>query len=354
MRPDLLKTCSMLGLALLLLAPGQTARAGDDQIILWDGTSLDEVTISKEASDKIRYKLRGRSAEVASERVREIVHGEAPEVYQQAEGARNGGRLKRSLGLFETARGDTGAPEWLRPWATFRKAEVGRSLGDAASLDGAVEEYETLLADYADHYLAARGHFGLAEALRNLDRASDSVDHYDALAGGDYGDRWRYMGMYGKGMAMLAQGRNNDARIEFAKISDQSSDPALRSRAAFGMGAALLQEKRYDDAISHFESLKDEALASGAATSPVVAAALVGLAQSYMKSNPDQEETRKRALLAYLEVTVLHAGSGEHYANALYGAAQIYRMMGKQARAEELERELKSQCPDSEPARKIK
>ena len=261
------------------------------------------------------------------------------------------GRLKRAMDLYENVRDQAGVPEWVKPWATYWIGEAGLTLGTPDALSRAVTELEKVVNDHSDHFVIARATYALAEALRQSDRGTDAEAQYEKLETGPWGDRWRHLAKYGKGMSLLARGENNLARTMFAQIRDQSIDPVLISRATFGEGAALINEKRYDDAIAHFARLKEEAASGGADAAPVIAAALVGLAESYLKADPANEQNKKRALIAYIEVTVLYSGAGENYAKALHGAAKIYRDLGQTARAEELERELKERCPDSEYAR---
>ncbi len=336
-------------LAAVSIEATEARAAGDDRIVLADGTSHEGVEILKEGHDKIRYKVKGSSKEINSANVVEIIHGDTPQLYGRAQGALAAGKLKRAVDNFRKA-AEKGGADWVKPWALYKAGEAAEGLS-ADAADAAIENLETVINDYPEHYVYPAAVYALGQLLRKAGQADEAEEQYSKLEEGSYGDRWRMKGKFGKGMAMLARGANNEARIMFTQISDQASDPALISQAAFGIGSALINEKRYEDAITHFERLKEDAASAGGGASQVVGAALVGLAKSYLEGGPSVEN-QKKALLAYLEVVVLYSGAGDYYAEALYEAAQIYKSLKQPERAEELIKELKARCPDSEYASK--
>jgi tetratricopeptide (TPR) repeat protein len=338
---------ALLALFIFLLPAGTVLGKGTDQIIKADGTVLKDVEIVRENYEKIVYRHKGSRVEDSPALIREIVHGDAPPIYSQAEGARLAGRYEAAIEAFKKA-GELKKPKWLGPYVSFSLAETYRVAGDAdrALLDKAAEAYQKFIKKNSKHLLIPRAIYGLADTFRRKDQYSDAKSQFDKLVEGKFGDRWQLWGKYGKGLTNLTSGANSQAIEEFTTLVDRAGTKKefrnLVILANLGKGRAFIQEKRFDDAVRFFKRLIERERGA----ERVIAGAYVGLGDCFLKQS-SSEDNKRRALFYYLHVVMLYPGAGEEYATALYKAAKLQKQLGNPSAARGLKDELKRCCPGS-------
>lgn len=340
---------------------GKKPAAGADAtekvtIVLTSGRQVEGCEIKEEKFAAIKYRpSRGPEESVKGEDVADILFDDPNPSYASGLSQLGAGLYERAVKSFGAAKTQAKDDSLLKVHATFYLGEALRGAGSADPekgsdmLKAAAEEYAKVP---GDHWLAPQAAYGLGLALAGAGKQSEALASFKKLDNG-FGDRWRYQGKLGEGMACLALKKAGDARqaFEIANSGASSRYPELAREAQVGIGKAYVMDKRYDDAVKFFDKILDQrgvdAESGGGAWA---GKGDCRYAQAQEKSS--DKGLLQEALLAYLTSTTRYAGSSS-YARSLYMAAEIYKKLGLPDQAENQAKELRARFPDSSWAKKL-
>ncbi|RMG19020.1 MAG: hypothetical protein D6731_00705 [Planctomycetota bacterium] len=320
-------------------------------IYLRQGRPLRKVSVREAGHDVVKYKERGRSTqEIKAERVREIRFLRAPGHYSSGLSKYRAGQFEKAAEAFALARSTAPEKSWVWPFSTYWLGQSKLMAGDAA---GAAKEFQALLSKHAEHFLAPAALYGLGQAQSAQGKASQAEATFAKLDEG-YGDYWRARAALGAGDAALAAKNATKARGHYQKAEGRASRyPEIRQAAQVGIGKSYVLSKAYDRAIEYFEGI----INSSGSDPEVAAHAWVGKGDClYAKAEAKRGDPAllKQALIAYQTCSVRYAGVPEAYPKALYQAGRIYERLGLAKLAEAQRRELKTRCPSTSWAAKLK
>ncbi|MBL4847287.1 MAG: hypothetical protein JKY65_17345 [Planctomycetes bacterium] len=314
-------------------------------IILDRGRELENVEIREEKWAAIKYRAKGtrRVEEVRGEKVLEIRYVDADPVYSSGVSRVRAGLYKRAVESFDKVLGaleDDNSWTWF--YSTYWRGEAKRLSGDAK---GAASDLKALTDKDPEHFLAPRAFFALGLAHGALKSASEAEAAFTKLDQG-FGQVWAAKAQLGLGDAYLMMGKLLEARRAYGLAGSRSQgDPNLRLGAQVGEAKCMVMRKEFDGALKTFASILRQKGISPA----VMAAAYAGKgdclrAQGESTSN---NETLKKALLAFQTVVVRFAGVPESYPRSLFRSAELYAKLGLEKLAELQRKELRSRCPSS-------
>jgi len=319
-------------------------------IITDNGSEIRDALIKKETFAEIVYATdsRGRNdKKLRGEEVKEIRFDDAPPEFMSGLSQLRAGRYDRAAKSFAEARKAKLA--WTSAHCTLY---MGEALRMAEDYSAAIGEYEKLLKNDADHFLAPAAIYGLGMAQAGDKKLSAALDNFKKLDRG-FGDYWRVKGKIGEGNAYLAQDKFTDSLRAFGIATDQAGRGPLRSEAIVGQGRAYVLSKQYDKANQLFDDLL-----RGSTLDPEVAGAAWAGRGDIRYAEAEQEnmdkDALKKALIAYQTCATQFAGVPNSYAKSLYMSAQIYRKLKMPKLAEYMEKELLDSRPGSPWAKKLK
>jgi tetratricopeptide (TPR) repeat protein len=181
------------------------------------------------------------------------------------------------------------------------------------------------------------------------------------------------------GDLLVAAGKYDDARIEYAKLAKAPS-PYYGLSSALLVGRAWQAEGKHDQALAEFakvlassqngalfDSLRlsatlDRAVSQAASGQGADATNTIG--QIIAQADPDDGKLLARAydalgdcylkagdkqgaLFAFLHIDLLYSNTAELHAKALHELATIWREAGRDSRAQEAAQKLTDKCPQS-------
>jgi tetratricopeptide (TPR) repeat protein len=323
-------------------------------LVLQSGKKRTNVRIREAKYTVIKFREKGRSGiqEIKADTVREIRYKSAPPTYSSGRSQLRGSRYDDAAASFTKAlsAAEAGSGPWL-----YASYYLGRAKLLGKDFEAAAKAFKRVLDKAPEDFLVPAATYGLGEALTGSGEYSKASATFSKLDDG-FGNYWRAQCQIGIGDAALAQKKGTPARKAYKMAESRGAAfPEIRQRALVGVGKSYVLSKSWSKALEEFERIITQAGAD-----PVVAGnAWVGkgdclMAQSKEKSGPKQKSLIKEALIAYQTCTVRYAGIPEAYPKALYQSASIYAKLGLANMAKLQRAELKSRCPSSSWAGKLK
>ncbi len=324
-------------------------------LMLHSGRRRKNVNVREAGYKEIKYKERGRSTStIKGQDVASIVYTSPPAQYATGRSKFRAQQYALAAASFTKARAEAKADSW--PWvhSTYW-------LGMCHLMNGAYDEAQTefgkVISKAPEHFLAPAAIFGLGEAQSGAGAHSKAKKTFSKLDEA-YGSYWRAKCQLGIGGAMLAKKDATEARKAFKFAEGRGSSYAeIRQAARVGEGKSYVLSKAWDRAVDIFKQT-----IQGAGVDPIVAGnayvgmgdCLMGKARDKGSSDPNYKNLLKEALIAYQNCAVRYAGIPEAYPKALYQSASLYAKLGLDKMAQLQRDELKSRCPSSSWAEKLK
>lgn len=314
------------------------AQEEDTIVINLGGGSTQEIrcNILRETYNNVLYKVGASRQTASADEVVDVVHGDAPHAYRQADDARKNGNWSEAIEGFKTLLNDR--KDWVKAYAQFYLAECYRMWGmsDSSKLQEAVKEYEVFVSKYTDHRFLPDAYYGKALAADRANLKDKAREAFSKLGSGNYGGKWGIVGQYG-----VASMTNDVQGLEKVIIqADQKGLTEISGAARLGLALALLNKKEYREAKKKFEEIVKKPEGVG---KEVLASAHNGLGDCY-KNLDNTDDGKKSALFEYLKVIVLYASAKDEYLRALKEAIALLDDIGgdvNKKRAEELRKEQK-------------
>jgi tetratricopeptide (TPR) repeat protein len=321
------------GLALLAVAIAAPLVEGDT-IVLANGNTLSDVTVTNATFERVAYETDGLPQSVDADQVLEL--------------ERASHNLSSVRGAFERgdyARAVKAVDDVLRFGKDWEKAEAsylrGKSLlesakQDAASLDAAVRSLDGYLQEYraAKDFFVPHATFALGSAYLQGDKTKSARQQFEALRR-DFGGRssvWKYRATIGEARAIVAAGSDPlQARRILNDVANDRLAPAIVRREANVLRGRVMNEQgQYDEAKQTLERFffgadasYDEFFAE--------ACLLVGDSFAGRGTRSDQEE----AEIWYLKATLFGKAYPRIFREAGTKLVALYKDMGSTERAEE-------------------
>lgn len=333
---------SRLAAALALVA-GLMGTAQADEVLLLDGSKFSNCKVLKENAREVQVDLDGNGAAdktVPSEEVADIQYADRSVDYLQAELFVKSGSYARAVEAFQAIAQKAARPSWLATYADYYRAVALErwAASEPAKAPTAVQALSEFITRHGDTRFIYQARLSLAEAYLVQGKLAEVRRLAEAVVGEKPNTRWAHDGRLLLARVKLnekdAQGAARDFDAVLAAIKDKRSP--IWARATVGKGLALLAQDKLDDAerllMDLIETTQDSATR---------ARAYNALGDGHFKRGEYAE-----ARLKYLRVVLLYfqADAVEH-AKALYQAAECFRRLGEQERADALFKELVRRYP---------
>jgi len=311
---------------------------------------------------KIEFQLKGETkvAEVTTDRIIRVSHGEKPPGYAKASGLLDGGDYAGAREQFEKfLKAYQAEPEkepWVKPYTLFGAAEA--AFNEARYVTAAKENrqeryrlaeeyYSRLVQEYPNHRFVPDAKLRRAICLMRLDRFEEAESELASIEDTKYPEAVKLKAELWGARLLAEQNKPDEAIEKIKKVRDRIPDKyaELRYHAMMAEAYALQAKGEFRQAERLFLTVAlmcdDEELEAEACISR-------GLS---LKKRGNLRE----ALYSLLRVIVLHFRVPHEYQRALYHAALVakeYYPDGQ--RAKELANELYNKFPDSYWANKLK
>lgn len=359
---------AMTGLALLALAavaPG-AARAEEgapakDTIVLTDGTERKVDKVTEENYASVKFTNAGRSDQVKSADVKEVIYADAPQSFRNGTGLMNSKKYEEAIESFEKAAKARVDGDWIKPYTLFYQAECQRLLGafEPSRYETAADLYDTLLREVPLTRFLARALYYKGVCLRSAGKYAEADKTFQQLITEvntkTLGERWARMADIAQARVKEAQGLYDEAYYKYNSIYEltKNSDPTVANVAQLRKGHCLLKQKKFDDAKKYFQDLEKKAEGEGALARDIRAGAAIGLGHCFM-NDKEIEEARHH----FLQAMVVQF-SDELNPEAMYHAALCYEQLkdkegGAELRAKIIFSDLIRRYPSSEWSQKAK
>ncbi len=334
-----------------LVAFAGAARA--DEIVLFKGDTLTNVTVTNETYEGLTYKKKGIPAEqpLAAAKVREVRYtGKKTKFYEFGEDALAVGDLAKAAEFFKTAAAP--AKNWEKQYGLFQVAECLRRMN---KLDDAIKAYNELLTAVPKTRFFGDCYERIAMCQRALRKPDEAKATFEQLKGQvtlkNLGARWELLADF----RLLELDEKNDPKKALTGYQDLQAKaaefPDVANMARLRVGYVMIQQGQIDKARKFFEDIIKDRQASD---TQIVAGAYNGLGSTYLTKEKPTAEEHDQALFLFFK-TVFHYGEElkgtELLAEALYkGATCLAARAGEhnQKRAKQLFSQCKDEFPTSE------
>jgi len=328
---------------LALVAAALVGTALADEVVLTDKTKIPNCTVLSENAKEVQIDLNADGVAdrvVPTEQVATVQYADRSLEYRQAVLFMKSGKYAQAVTAFQAISKAAGGSSWQATYADYHAA-VGLqrwAQSDPTKAVEAVKALRAFVSRRADSRFIYPARLSLAEAYLVQGKLGEVRRLAEAVVGEKpktpWGERARLL------LARVKLGQNDAAGAAkafdavLATVTDTQS-PAW-AEATVGKGLALLALDKLDDA----ERLLGD-LIETTKDSSVRARAYNALGDAHFKKGAFAE-----ARLNYLRVVLLYfqADAVEH-AKALYQAAECFRRLGEQKRAEALFAELVRRYP---------
>ncbi|HPF15072.1 MAG TPA: tetratricopeptide repeat protein, partial [Planctomycetota bacterium] len=340
-----------------------------DRIFTVEGSTIDDVTISKESLNEVEYKTSsGRTVKtIPSYEVLDTVFDKLPEQLDSAEAALGEERFVDAINDINEFLGRFGekpprtAP-WSVPYAYNRLIEIYMGMGDYPHV---VEAADVLLAKAADSRYAPLAHMAKIDALNLM---SDEANLATAVGGfstfvesNSLQARWRLEAeLRGVLFDRSLQGAKRRAKLQEVANSAGSESPLVRNRATVAIGESLVGERKLEEAQKLFEKIVKDPQADPS----ILAAAHTGLGdclyqrgKNLKDQGQDGDEDIRAASLHFLRVVVLYPDQEQYVPRALFYAGRTFQELGGEdgeRRAQALYSKLIRTYPESKSAKEAR
>ena len=334
-----------LGLALLAAGVGLA-----DQVTLNDGKQLSNCKVLSETAQEVQVSLSGGATAdrtIPSEDIAAILYDDRSLEYKQAELFFKGGNYAKAVEAFKAIGAAAKAGEWAAIYSAYYRAVSLQKWAESDPSKGA--EAVQALGDFVTVNKNSRfvyeARLGLAQAYLVQGKFDDARKLADDVVREKGNSAWALSARLLLARVKLRQNDAAGALADFdaalAGLKDKAA-PAW-AQAAIGKGQALLALGKLEDA----EKLLGD-LIETTQDSRLRAQAYNALGDGYFK-----KENFAEARLKYLRVVLLYgpADPAEH-AKALYFAAECSRKLNDPKRANDLFKELVETYPGTPWAEK--
>jgi len=335
--------------SLLVAVLAGTALA--DEVVLTDKTKIADCTVLSENAKEVGIDVNADGVAdrvVPTEQVATVQYADRSLEYRQAVLFIESGKYAQAVTAFQAiAKGAPGV-SWQATYADYHAAVALQrwAQSDPTKAVEAVKALSAFVSRRADSRFIYPAQLSLAEAYLVQGKFGEVRRLAEAVVGEKpktpWGERARLLLAQVKLSQNEAAGAARDFDAVLATVTDKQS-PAW-AEATVGKGLALLAQDKVDDA----ERLLGD-LIETTKDSSVRARAYNALGDAHFKKGAFAE-----ARLDYLRVVLLYfqADAVEH-AKALYQAAECFRRLGDQERAEALLAELVRRYPGTPWAAKL-
>jgi tetratricopeptide (TPR) repeat protein len=334
------------------VALGAPARA--DEIVLFKGDMIADVTVTNETYEGLTYKKKGIPAEqpLAAAKVKEVRYttSKKSKFYSFGEDALAAGDLPKAIEFFKTAAAS--AKNWEKQYSLFQVAELLRRMN---KLEDAIKAYNELLTAVPKTRFFGDCYERIAMCQRALKKVDEAKATYEQLKGQvtlkNLGQRWELLADF----RLLEIEERNDSKkalTGYQELQAKAAEfPDVANMARLRVGYVMIQQGQIDKARKFFEDIVKDRQASDTA---IVAGAYNGLGSTYISKEKPSAEEYDQALFLFFR-TIFHYGSElagtELRAEALYkGAVCLAARAGEnnQKRATQLFKQCKDEFPTSE------
>ena len=324
-----------------VLYPPAAVRA--DVVTLADGTRIANCKVLTEDAASVGIDLDNDGSPdrtVPSEQVAEVRHSDRPLEYRQAELFLKSGKYNLAVKAFEGVAKSAPVSSWLAVYADYYRALALErwARSEPGKARAAVEALADFVRRHGNSRFVHQARLSLANAYLLAGKLGEVRRLAQAVVKEKPDTPWALQGRLLLARVKLKEGRPEEALREFDAVISALTDrrSPLRAEALLGKGLTLFALGKADEA----ERLLSR-LIEATEDSTIRARAYNALGDAYFKKG-DYAEAR----LKYLRVVLLYfqADPAEH-AKALHGAAECFRRLGEQERADELFRELLRRYP---------
>ncbi|MBM4016488.1 MAG: tetratricopeptide repeat protein [Planctomycetes bacterium] len=334
-----------------LVAFAGAARA--DEIVLYKGDTLTNVTVTNESYEGLTYKKKGIQAEqsLAAAKVREVRYtGKKSKFYEFGEDALAAGDLAKAAEFFKTAAAP--AKNWEKQYGLFQVAECLRRMN---KLEDAIKAYNELLTAVPKTRFYGDCYERIAQCQRAQRKPDEAKATYEQLKGQvtlkSLGQRWELLADF----RLLELDEKNDSKKALTGYQDLQAKaaefPDVANMARLRVGYVMIQQGQIDKARKFFEDIIKDRQASDTA---VVAGAYNGLGSTFISKEKPSVEEFDQALFPFFR-TIFHYGDelkgNDLLAEALFkGGTCLAARPGEnnQKRAKQLFSRCKGEFPTSE------
>jgi len=322
-------------------------------------------TVTSETYSTLRYRADQVEGTAKQADVLEVIWGDKPAAYAEAEREMAAGKYEDAAKLFQDAlRSPIGRKWWLEPYSYYG---TGEALRLAGKLDEAIPHYQAVIekhkeAKYVPHSHLALGSIFYAQgeyekARRQFAAVAEAEDDIGRQLFRD-DESLLFAGRLGMAKTFTKLGKADEAQARLAAIAKEAKgkyfDVYFDARRQ--LAYAKISAKQVQEGISEYQAIIDEAIQrmkGGETPAPeerslqsVLAKCYIGLADAHLNYTTEADRV-KEALLQYLRVIVVFADSTpEEYADALAGAAQCLLKLDKKQQAARWYNVLKEKFPN--------
>ncbi len=307
-----------------------------DEIRMYKGKDLIDVTVVEESIDEIKFRMKGISQPQSrpSSLVKEVVYSNHSDRYFQALEAMDARDYDKAVMMFRAAAGGVKkSAEWEVQYSLFHAAECLRL---ARQYDEAVKAYDELIAKVPRTKFIGRAFEQKALCHESKNDVARAVETFQSLKAASIklGPRFEILadfhvtrlGQKNDPAAALEKFRELRARAEREGFSD------IANLARLGVGTALIGQGKLEEARAFFQEIIKDRQASEVR---VVAGAYLGLGNTFVASKAPTAQDFDAALMPFLRVVFMYGpdlGNSPMVAEAAYWAGRCFE--SKEARDE--------------------
>jgi len=261
----LLTALLALSLALATTAPwsalGQTGR-DEDIVVQYDSPPVTGKVVS-DTWKEVVVELRGGvgKATVSQEKVRDIQYSDAPLELTAIRSLILQGNYADALKRLQELKSQNVRGFWFDPYKAFYNAEC---LAGTGKSDDAVKAFQEFVQKYPEARFVPDAVRSLGRTYAKLAKFDDAKKEFERLAGGQYGQVWKYSGQFELADMLRAQGKSQEAAQQYqAFVTTLEGLGAARppkldeqlNTARIAIGRSLIAGQKYQEAFDYLSKL---------------------------------------------------------------------------------------------------
>jgi len=322
-------------------------------------------TVISETFSTLRYRADNAEGTARQADVLEVIWGDKPAAYSEAEREMAAGKYEDAAKLFQDAlRSPVGRKWWLEPYSYYG---TGEALRLAGKLDEAMPHYQAVIEKHKEAKYAPYSRLALGNIYYEQKAYDKARQQFAAVAEAkdDIGrqlfrdnEPLLFAARLGMAKSLIMLGKPAEAQAELTAIVKEAKgkyfDVYFDARRQ--LAYAQLAAKQVQDGMNEYQAIIDEAVQrmKGSETPApeelrlqrVLAQCYIGLADVHLNHTTDADRV-KAALYHYLRVIAVFADdTPEEYAEALAGAAQCFLKLDKKHDATRWYNVLKAKYPN--------
>lgn len=336
---------SVLAGCAFLVIPGVVAAQTADQVVVIPGSTLKPPggryrgAVVSESPIDVKITLGANTQAVPIDQIAQIIYAGTPATVARAESRENAGALGEAAELYRQAATEAAGKQFIVAYCQFSQARLiaDIALADPTRVNDAINLLETFSKANATsrHIIPATEFLARLHLLKgNADaagKAIDSLAKYPSAA-----DKATVL----KAKVLAKKGDHAGAIAIFDKIITASADGSVKKREGrLAKAESLAALMKYDEATK----LLEDVIQSSPPEDFVAQSAAYNTLGDCLKAAGKPKE----ALYAYLHTDVLYGKDKEHHPRALAQIAQLWKVLKRDDRAEEVLERLKQEYPQS-------